>query len=95
MIADEYELPAAEHDGYHALGLGGLCALVDEHRLELELGEARITRAHARAAYDVGVAQQLALALAFERAVALLVRRGQLAGFVFELLEFLQLGFTS
>ena len=73
MIADEYELSCAEYDGYHALGLGGLCALVDEHRFELEFGEAWVAGANACATYHVCVAKQLAFALALQRSVPLLV----------------------
>ena len=35
VVADEHELPTAEHHRDHALGLGGLRALVDQHGAEL------------------------------------------------------------
>jgi len=86
-----YQLPGAQDDRDEALRLGGLRRLVDEDGLELGLGEARVAGAHARAAHHVRGAEQLALALALQRPVALLVRRAQLARLVLQLLQLLQL----
>jgi hypothetical protein len=52
--ADAHLLGPEDH-GYHALGLGGLRALVDEDGAELHLGQPRVTGAHARAADDICV----------------------------------------
>lgn len=39
-----------EHHWHHALGLCGLCALIDEDGAELHLSQARVTRTHTCAA---------------------------------------------
>ncbi len=39
-----------EHHWHHALGLRGLCALIDEDGAELHLSQARVTRTHTCAA---------------------------------------------
>lgn len=42
-----------EHHWHHALGLRGLCALINEDGAELHLSQARVTRTHTRAADHV------------------------------------------
>lgn len=55
VISDEYELFGAEHDWDHALGLGGLCALVDEDAAELVFGQTWIAGANTCATNNIGV----------------------------------------
>ena len=55
VVADEDELFGAEHDRDHALGLGGLRALVDENAAELVLGQTRIAGTDTRATNNIGV----------------------------------------
>ena len=72
-VSTEYHLLSTQNNGHHTLGLGGLSRLVHQHGAEAHLGQARVTRPHARAADDVSTAEQLTLTRHPQRLEALLI----------------------
>jgi len=95
VIADEHELPCAAHHRNQALGLGGLRRLVDQHVAEREARQPWVAGTDARRADHLRVAENLALDRTLQRLELLLVARRQLALFVLELLQLLQLALVT
>mmetsp|Transcript_58815 Transcript_58815/g.95037 ORF Transcript_58815/g.95037 Transcript_58815/m.95037 type:complete len:221 (+) Transcript_58815:2520-3182(+) len=87
MITHQHQLLGTHHDGNEALGLCGLCRLIDEYLGEAEALKTGVASAHTGRADDISCQQQLALCGAPELFVLFIVLRRQLAELLFQLLE--------
>ena len=75
MIPNKHNLFRSQHDGYEALRLSGLSALVDENFLEAAGRQAGIAGADAGAAYHVRRHEGFALSYALQATEFLVIGR--------------------
>mmetsp|Transcript_5605 Transcript_5605/g.9207 ORF Transcript_5605/g.9207 Transcript_5605/m.9207 type:complete len:232 (+) Transcript_5605:1356-2051(+) len=92
VVAHQYELLDAHHDGDEALRLHGLRRLVDEQLSEAQVGQPRVPRPHTGHANHVGRLQDLPLRLRSQMAKPPGVGGDQVANLVLEPLQLAQLG---